>query len=269
MNTELTTSSGGYTSKAQIARVMTEAWVAREIACPGCSHGALMPAPNNTPVIDFVCRECDREYQLKSSSTPIGRRLPDAAYEPFRTRVLAGRAPHLLVLHYVRALGSPPNVEDVLLIPKEALSPSCIEPRPPLGPTARWAGWIGCNVRLDRVPDDARIWLVKAGVAADQALIETRFARMQAFGQLDAGSRGWTLDVLRAVRALGRVEFSPMDVYSFEDEMAELHPNNRYVRAKMRQQLQVLRDLGFLEFVGGGRYRVLPQGETVQEEGFR
>jgi hypothetical protein len=27
------------------------------------------------------------------------------------------------------------------------------------------------------------------------------------------------------------------------------------VRPKIRQQLQVLRDMGFLEFLGGGRYR--------------
>ena len=27
------------------------------------------------------------------------------------------------------------------------------------------------------------------------------------------------------------------------------------IRDKIRQQLQVLRDLGFLEFLGGGRYR--------------
>jgi hypothetical protein len=29
------------------------------------------------------------------------------------------------------------------------------------------------------------------------------------------------------------------------------------VRDKIRQQLQVLRDMGFLEFLGGGRYRAV------------
>jgi type II restriction enzyme len=33
------------------------------------------------------------------------------------------------------------------------------------------------------------------------------------------------------------------------------HPDNRHVPDKIRQQLQVLRDLGFVEFLGGGRYR--------------
>jgi type II restriction enzyme len=36
-----------------------------------------------------------------------------------------------------------------------------------------------------------------------------------------------------------------------------LHPENRHVRDKLRQQLQVLRDLGLIEFLGRGRYRRL------------
>jgi type II restriction enzyme len=34
-----------------------------------------------------------------------------------------------------------------------------------------------------------------------------------------------------------------------------LHPDNRHVRDKIRQQLQVLRNLGLVEFLGRGRYR--------------
>jgi len=37
---------------------------------------------------------------------------------------------------------------------------------------------------------------------------------------------------------------------------SELHPNNAHVRDKIRQQLQVLRDLGLLEFLGSGSYRL-------------
>ena len=36
-----------------------------------------------------------------------------------------------------------------------------------------------------------------------------------------------------------------------------LHPDNRHVRDKIRQQLQVLRDLGLVEFLGRGRYRCM------------
>jgi type II restriction enzyme len=68
-------------------------------------------------------------------------------------------------------------------------------------------------------------------------------------------ARGWTLDVLNVVRALNKNEFILQDVYAFAAHLPKLHPANRHVRDKIRQQLQVLRDLGFVEFLGGGRYR--------------
>lgn len=46
------------------------------------------------------------------------------------------------------------------------------------------------------------------------------------------------------------------DVYAHQDELASLHPGNRHVRDKIRQQLQVLRDMGILTFLGGGGYRL-------------
>lgn len=62
--------------------------------------------------------------------------------------------------------------------------------------------------------------------------------------------------MLNVVRALGREEFTLAEVYAFADTLRRLHPQNRHVEDKIRQQLQRLRDLGFLEFVGRGRYRL-------------
>jgi hypothetical protein len=39
-----------------------------------------------------------------------------------------------------------------------------------------------------------------------------------------------------------------------------LHPDNRQVLDRIRQQLQVLRHLGFVEFLGRGRYRSMLAG---------
>ncbi|MFB3924136.1 MAG: Dam-replacing domain protein [Terriglobia bacterium] len=68
--------------------------------------------------------------------------------------------------------------------------------------------------------------------------------------------RAWTLDVLNVVRELGKAGFTLGEVYAHEGELARLHPDNRHIRDKIRQQLQVLRDLGFVEFLGAGQYRV-------------
>lgn len=65
------------------------------------------------------------------------------------------------------------------------------------------------------------------------------------------------MDVLRVVTSLGRRHFSLADAYQFDHELARLHPRNRNVKPKIRQQLQVLRDLGFIRFLGGGAYELL------------
>ncbi|MHB8412748.1 MAG: hypothetical protein ACYDDI_12505 [Candidatus Acidiferrales bacterium] len=66
--------------------------------------------------------------------------------------------------------------------------------------------------------------------------------------------RGWTLDVLNLVRSLHKQNFWLADAYALEPHLASLHPANRHVRDKIRQQLQVLRDLGLVGFLGGGNY---------------
>ncbi len=57
------------------------------------------------------------------------------------------------------------------------------------------------------------------------------------------------------MEGLGRSAFSLEDVYACEAQLAALYPGNNNVRPKIRQQLQVLRDQGYLAFEGRGRYR--------------
>lgn len=80
------------------------------------------------------------------------------------------------------------------------------------------------------------------------------FSRIKGLAKVPASLRGWTLDVLRAVRGMDKENFSLHEVYEFESQLKALHPKNENVRAKIRQQLQVLRDLGIIRFSGKGNY---------------
>jgi type II restriction enzyme len=62
--------------------------------------------------------------------------------------------------------------------------------------------------------------------------------------------------VPNAVRRLRKKEFALGEVYAFADDLARLHPGNRHIEPKIRQQLQLLRGLGFVEFIGEGNYRL-------------
>jgi type II restriction enzyme len=60
---------------------------------------------------------------------------------------------------------------------------------------------------------------------------------------------------MKCIESIGRAEFEIADVYRFEEHLRRLYPGTIHVREKMRQQLQVLRDAGFIEFLGRGKYR--------------
>jgi type II restriction enzyme len=149
------------------------------------------------------------------------------------------------------------QVHDLFVIPSQFFVPEIIECRKPLGPAARRAGWVGCNILIQNVPRAGRVSIVINGVVLPKPEVlkawrRTLFLREQS--KLE--KRGWVLDVMNCIEKLDKSEFQLSDVYQYEPVITLLHPNNRHIKAKIRQQLQVLRDAGFLEFLGRGHYRV-------------
>jgi len=70
------------------------------------------------------------------------------------------------------------------------------------------------------------------------------------------GFSGWTRLVLQAVLAQ-KETFFKLDqlAHTCSPLVSEQFPRNRFVRPQLRKQLQRLRDLGLVEFLGGGNYR--------------
>ena len=198
---------------------------------------------------DFVCPACVARFELKSCKRWDGRRIPDAGYHAMMEAISKGNNPNLFVLHHDANW----SVRNLLLVPSFFFSSSSIEKRPPLAITARRAGWIGCNILLSNVPSAGRIAIVEGGVVADRSEVRSRYEKVKAFSSLKTSARGWTLDVFRIVEMLPG-KFALREVYAHEQRLADAHPGNRNIRAKIRQQLQVLRDMGFITFLGGGDY---------------
>jgi len=248
-----TTGLNRYKSASQRARIGTESWGATNFFCPACESPRLNVAPRNTAAVDYFCPSCESPFQLKSQSKPFGTRIVDAAYSEMKRAILEDRTPNLFVLHYDLATWA---VRTVLLVPHFAFTLSTLEKRPPLAPTARRAGWIGCNILLDKIPLHARVSVVTEGSPQTPREVRTSYDRLRPLEKLQAEKRGWTLDVLQVVQSLGKMEFTLADVYAHANALAKLHPKNAHVRPKIRQQLQVLRDLGLLEFLTPGSYRL-------------
>lgn len=242
-----------YKSASQRARVGTESWGAANFFCPVCDSPRLDVAPHGTATLDYSCPKCHSPFQLKSQSKPFGVKILDSAYSQMKRAILTDCTPNLYVLHYDLSAWV---VRTVILIPHFAFALSAIECRPPLAPTARRAGWVGCNILLHKIPADARIPIVHDGKIRPAAEVRRAYKKLRPLEALGVEKRGWTLDVLNVVRSLNKPEFSLSDVYAHDNELSKLHPDNHNVQPKIRQQLQVLRDLGLLAFLGSGEYRL-------------
>jgi type II restriction enzyme len=246
--------AAAYKSFSQRARVLTEAWGEENLYCLACPSDNLSSTRKGTKVIDFICPECDEKYQLKSKINPFGDSVVDSAYKPKIDLISKGTIPNFIFLQYDPTLWI---VRNLFLVPKHFISESIIQRRKQLPKTARRAGWIGSNILLGNLPVDARISIVEDGLEVPRVLVRDSWDRFLFLRKQSISSRGWTADVLACVRQLEKETFTLADIYGFEDRLAKLHPMNKHVRPKIRQQLQVLRDNGIVEFRGKGTYRVI------------
>ncbi len=240
-----------YHGPTQIARVLSEAWFAREGYCIGCLRRPVGQLAPNTVVADFRCGGCGEAFQLKARSAPFGSVVPDGAYSTFYQAVVNGSAPNLLLMHYDRERM---EVVDLTAIHRKLVSPLSIVRRRPLGPNARRAGWVGCNLDLRSLPPGAMIPVVRSGAPRDEAGVRRQWL---AYSSLEERERepGWLRDTLTCIQQTGKAEFHLEDIYTYEADLSRLHPSNRNIRPKIRQQLQVLCRAGLVSRVRPGTYR--------------
>jgi type II restriction enzyme len=242
-----------FESASQNARVWTEQWVSAHLFCPNCGAARIDQYARNRPVADFHCAVCAEDFELKSQKGRFGPSIVDGAFRTMCERLESAENPSLILMNYDLARLS---VTNLFFVPKHFFVREIIQERKPLAPTARRAGWVGCNILIGQVPSAGKIYLVREGeqIAKDQVLEQWRSTLF--LKDRGAAARGWLLEVMKCVDLVGRREFTLDDVYAQEDRLHRLYPDNRNVRPKIRQQLQVLRDQGYLDFMGRGRYRL-------------
>lgn len=243
-----------YTSAQQKIKNLSEHWFSQQAYCPNCGQPRIFRYHNNRPVADFFCSSCHEDYELKSQARTFGPRVVDGAYRTMIERLKSSSNPSLFLLHYdPRCLA----VLNLLVVPKYFFVPQMIVERSPLGPLARRAGWVGCYILLQEVPLAGRIFLIRNGVVEQQDGVIDKWRRIVFLrDQKDAGARGWILQVMKCIERIGSSTFTIEEMYRFEDELRHIFPLNRHIKEKIRQQLQVLRDKGYLEFLGRGNYRL-------------
>ena len=194
-----------YDSGSQSARFWTERWFAEEAFCPNCGNPKVNQFRANRPVADFFCPACNEIYELKSQKSTIGARVLDGAHETMCARLAESDNPNFCLMKYDRAKLA---VTDLLVVPKQFFVREVIEERRPLAPTARRAGWKGCNILLDRIPPRAK----SSSFGTVRSPIERRFlpnGGERSFCKRSGRKREDELpiEVMKCVKSIGKEEF--------------------------------------------------------------
>lgn len=242
-----------YNSASQKIKAMSEDWVGSNIFCPACGS-IINHFENNRPVADFYCEGCREEYELKSKKDSMGQKIVDGAYRTMIERLQSECNPNFFFLNYDLKNFS---VINFLVIPKHFFVPEIIEERKPLSENARRAGWVGCNIVLKSVPQSGKIFYIKSGkLEAKKDILGNWHKTLFLREENELATRGWLLDTMNCIDKIGKREFALDEIYAFEKELKKRHSNNNFIKDKLRQQLQVLRDNGYLEFVSRGKYKL-------------
>lgn len=242
----------GYTSPSQIARVLTENWLVQNMYCPVCGEMSIHQAEPNAPVKDCICEHCKAQYELKSkkeNSDKYTTKVNDGVYRTMIARITSLDNPSFFFMHYDAY-----EVNNLIIVPKCFFVPNVIEKRKPLSNHAERAGWEGCNILLRQIPGFAKIPIIKNGVFLDPKKVCREYNRIYSLQTNTIESRGWLFDVLNCVEKLDST-FTLKQMYGFVNELKIKHPTNNNIEAKIRQQLQFLRDKGFVEFTTRGSYK--------------
>ena len=147
-------------------------------------------------------------------------------------------------------------------MPGHFITEAVVQRRNPLRSTAQRSGWVGSNIFLSKLPPEGRVAVVANGAVIAPETVRANWNRFRFLKNDPRASGGWGAEVLAYVRRLqsetGRSDFTLQTFYAwFRDTLMAQHPDNHHIEAKIRQQLQVLRDGKVLEFLGRGRYRII------------
>lgn len=74
-------------------------------------------------------------------------------------RLKSDNNPNFFFLNYSKDF----QIKNFVVIPKHYFTQEIIEKRKPLPITAKRAGWIGCNILLEPIPESGKIFYIKNG----------------------------------------------------------------------------------------------------------
>ncbi len=248
LNSEI---SNWYKNTSQKIRIMTELRTWENIFCPNC-WGNIYNYSNNKLVADFYCNACIEDYELKSWII-IGSKIVDWAYSTMIERLNSNNNPNFFFLNYNNNY----EIQNFMVIPKHYFTTELIEKRKPLSITAKRAWWIWCNILLSWIPNSWKIFYIKNWENRKKGEVLSDWHKTIFLNDKSIKSKNRIIDIMQSIELLNNKIFTLSDIYKFKQRLYAKYPNNNNIEAKIRQQLQFLRNKWYLEFLGNGSYKIV------------
>ncbi len=239
-----------YRNNSQKTRAFTEPFVEENFYCPYCGS-SLISRKNNDKVRDFDCSKCSENYELKSKQgKSLGKTVPDGAYGTMIERINNNSNPNFYFLNYDK---DDFDVINFCAVPKYFFTPNIIIPRK--NGLQNRPNYIMCNIDMSGIPNSGKIFYIKnREIITKSKVLDDWNKTLFLKESNNIQAKGWLLDIMQCIEKLGENSFSLNDLYSFENNLKIKHPENNNIQAKIRQQLQILRDKEYLSFTSRGKY---------------
>ena len=148
------------------------------------------------------------------------------------------------------------DVINFCAVPNYFFTPNIIIPRKKGIPNR--PDYIMCNIDISGIPNSGKIFYIKDKEIISKTKVLDDWNKTLFLKESNSiQTKGWLLDVIQCIEKLGENSFRLNSLYSFENYLKMKHPENNNIQAKIRQQLQILRDKGFLKFTNRGNYEVI------------
>lgn len=233
----------------QIIKIITEHWTENNIFCPVCGN-FLEKHKTDKPINDLFCPKCKNDFELKSKHWEIGKKLPAWNYEKAILQ-METKPMHLFILKYSDDF----TITDFLLVPKYFFTKDILVKRPKA--LKNRPNYFMSDIDFSSIPESWKIYYLKNRTYKTKTEILKDFQKIRFLENEKQSSKWWIFDIMKCIEKLNKKEFSLQEIYTFENHLKEKYPQNNFIKDKIRQQLQFLRNKKFLEFLWNWKYRVL------------
>ncbi|MDD2565560.1 MAG: DpnI domain-containing protein [Candidatus Gracilibacteria bacterium] len=234
----------------QIIKAITEHWTANNIFCPICGS-SLDKHKIDRPINDLFCIDCNNDFELKASKGKFTKMLPAGNYQK-AIDTITNKPMHLFVLKYSEDY----TVTNFLVVPKYFFTSEIVKKRP--NALKDRPNYFMSDINFSNIPESGKIHYISNGTYKTRTEILKEWEKIKFLEKEKASSKGWIFDIMICIEKLNKNEFHLKELNIFIDELSYKHPENNNIEPKIRQQLQLLRNKGYLEFIDGkGNYRVL------------